>query len=200
MPYPPTPTNTWDITQPPDTQLLSQGALDLRNVHVDVMQRMAQLSGTLANRPAPETVNATWGGSGFGLTYFATDTKQIFQWTGAAWVELGYSLPSVGVGVFSPSVTGDYIPIWRAPFACTATSVKALCVGGTSVVYTIGNMAHGDIVTGITVNASSSAADYTDAGALATTGFLVGDRVGVKIVTVNGGVNSFSVQVNFTRP
>jgi hypothetical protein len=52
------------------------------------MQRLSLLSGTLANRPTPETVNATWGGAGFGLLYFSTDTSQIFQWNGAAWTDI----------------------------------------------------------------------------------------------------------------
>jgi hypothetical protein len=88
MPFPPTFDHVWDLTQPPDTQLLNQGALDFRSLKDDVMQRMSLLSGTLANRPVPETVNATWGGVGFGLIYFASDTGQIFQWNGAVWTDL----------------------------------------------------------------------------------------------------------------
>src|SRR6266436_677857 len=87
MPFPPTFTNVWDITFPPDTQLANLLGQDLRNFRQDVMQRMSLLSGTLANRPTPEVVNATWGGVGFGLLYFSTDTGQIFQWNGAAWVD-----------------------------------------------------------------------------------------------------------------
>lgn len=88
MPFPPTFTNVWDTTFPPDTQLANLLGQDLRNLRVDVMQRLSLLSGTLANRPTPETVNATWGGAGFGLLYFSTDTSQIFQWGGAAWVDI----------------------------------------------------------------------------------------------------------------
>lgn len=90
MPFPPTPTNVWDLTQPPDTQLLNQGALDFRSLKNDVMQRMSLLSGTIANRPTPETANAIWGGIGFGLIYFATDTGKMYQWSGAgpAWVDI----------------------------------------------------------------------------------------------------------------
>lgn len=93
MPFPPAFTDTWDITSPPDTQLLNQGALDFRNLKLDVMQRFSLLSGIFANRPTPETVNATWGGVGFGLLYFSTDTSQIFQWSGAgpAWVDISAS-------------------------------------------------------------------------------------------------------------
>jgi hypothetical protein len=55
------------------------------------MQRLSLLSGTLANRPTPEVVNATWGGVGFGLLYFSTDTGQVFQWNGAAWADISPS-------------------------------------------------------------------------------------------------------------
>lgn len=85
MPFPPTFTDVWDITQPPDTQFANLLGADLRNLKLDIMQRLSLLSGTLANRPTPETVNATWGGSGFGLLYFATDVQLIYQWTGGGW-------------------------------------------------------------------------------------------------------------------
>lgn len=88
MAFPPVFDNVWDITQPPDTQLANLLGQDLRSLKDDVMQRMSLLSGTLANRPTPEAVNATWGGAGFGLTYIATDTKQLFQWNGGAWVDI----------------------------------------------------------------------------------------------------------------
>jgi hypothetical protein len=52
------------------------------------MQRMSLLSGVFANRPTPEIVNAIWGGVGYGLIYLSTDTSQIFQWNGAAWVDI----------------------------------------------------------------------------------------------------------------
>jgi hypothetical protein len=100
MPFPPTFDNVWDITQPPDTQLANLLGQDIRNLKDDIMQRMSLLSGVLANRPTPETVNATWGGSGFGLLFFATDTGQVFQWNGVNWVAIsisGLRLSDVGV-------------------------------------------------------------------------------------------------------
>lgn len=99
MPFPPTFDDVWDITQPPDTQLANLLGQDIRNLKDDIMQRMSLLSGTFANRPTPETVNATWGGVGFGLLYFSTDTKQIFQWNGAAWVDISASFVGGGFKV-----------------------------------------------------------------------------------------------------
>ncbi len=86
-------TNVWDVTTPPDTQPANQLGLDLRNLKTDVMQRMSALSGLAANIPAPETINANWTG----LIYIATDTKQLFQWSGAAWVDISSALSGSGL-------------------------------------------------------------------------------------------------------
>ena len=94
MPFPPTFTNVYDTTFPPDTQAANLLGQDLRNFRTDVMQRMSLLSGTFANRPTPEIVNATWGGVCYGLLYFSTDTGQIFQWNGAAWVDISQNFRS----------------------------------------------------------------------------------------------------------
>lgn len=88
MAFPPVPDHVWDVTTPLDTQLANLLGQDIRNLKDDVMQRLSLLSGTIANIPAPETVNATWGGAGFGLLYFATDTGQIFQWSGVFWTDV----------------------------------------------------------------------------------------------------------------
>src|SRR5882762_9182701 len=110
MPFPPAFTNVWDTTFPPDTQAANLLGQDLRNFRTDVMQRMSLLSGTFANRPTPETVNATWGGAGYGLLYFSTDTGQIFQWNGAAWTDTTSSFQAIKV-VFRDNIahvhTGD---------------------------------------------------------------------------------------------
>lgn len=104
MPFPPTPDHVWDITTPADTQPANQGGADFRALKDDVMQRLSLLSGTFANRPTPETVNATWGGAGFGLLYFTTDTGVIYQWNGSAWAAVNFS----GVNLLaSASLTGQ---------------------------------------------------------------------------------------------
>jgi hypothetical protein len=114
MPFPPVFTNVWDTTFPPDTQLANLLGQDLRQVRTDVMQRLSLLSGTFANRPAPEILNATWGGVGFGLLYFATDTSQIFQWNGAAWIDVSNSIRGAffkdnAAHVHTGTVTDDVI-------------------------------------------------------------------------------------------
>jgi hypothetical protein len=88
MPFPPNFDRTWDISAPVDTSAANLLGQVIRNLKDDIMQRMSLLSGKLTNRPTPETVNAVWGGAGFGLIYFSTDTAQLFQWNGVAWVEI----------------------------------------------------------------------------------------------------------------
>lgn len=90
--FPPNFTDVWDVTQPPDTQLANLLGQDIRNLKLDIMQRLSLLSGLYANLPTPETVNASWGGAGYGLLYFATDTNQILQWNGTSWVDVTASI------------------------------------------------------------------------------------------------------------
>lgn len=92
MPFPPDLTNAWDNTFPPDTQLANLLGQDLRSFRVDTQQRLSLLSGKLANRPS--NMDAVFGGAEYGILFFATDTGQIFQWTGAvpAWVDVTTNL------------------------------------------------------------------------------------------------------------
>ncbi len=106
-------TNPWDVTIPPDTQPANQLGLDIRNLKTDVMERVSALSGTFANRPAPEIVNANWTG----LLYFALDTSQVFQWSGAAWVEVTTSIGSSGANI------KDYDDYTVKNFAAVAPAV-----------------------------------------------------------------------------
>src|SRR6266581_7027210 len=92
MAFPPFFDHAWDLTQPPDTQAANLLGLDIRNLKDDVMQRLSILSGTVANRPNLENTNgALWGGVGFGVLFFATDTSQVFQWNGNAWLDVTVS-------------------------------------------------------------------------------------------------------------
>lgn len=100
MPFPPDLTNAWDNTFPPDTQLANLLGSDLRQLRVDTQQRLSLLAGTLANRPS--NMDNVFGGVGYGVVYFATDTNQVFQWTGAvpAWVDITsmFAAPAGGLG------------------------------------------------------------------------------------------------------
>jgi hypothetical protein len=88
-------TNVYDVTFPPDTQLANLLGSDLRNLALNVQQRMAAISGIQANQPnlAGDAQPTNWTG----LLYFATDTSRIFQWSGSAWVDI---TSSIGFGRF----------------------------------------------------------------------------------------------------
>lgn len=121
MAFPPSFTNSWDNTFPPDTQAANQLGLDLRNFRVDTQQKFTSLSGTLANRPI--NMEAVFGGSnvngGFGIIYLATDTSQIFQWNGATWVDITSVMVggriSNGVAVVTNGANQDGIVLTAIP-------------------------------------------------------------------------------------
>jgi len=135
MPFPPTFTDVWDTTQPPDTQPANQLGLDIRNLKTDIMQRMSLLSGLLSNRPTPETVNATWGGSGYGLIYIATDTNQIYQWNGSAWVTIasGLVIKNFIDSTLHTPVSG----------VLSTVTIPGGTIGVGSIIEVIGSISHG---------------------------------------------------------
>ena len=98
-------TDVWDVTAPLDTQAANQGAADFRATKLDIMQRVASFgAGLLANRPTPEVTSGTANWTG--VMYWATDTKQVFMWTGAAWVDISASLPSNAGAAIALATTG----------------------------------------------------------------------------------------------
>lgn len=102
-------TNQWDVTQPPDTQLANLLGQDIRNLKLDIQQRLV-LSGLNANKPPLNTdaQPANWTG----LLFFATDTGHIWQWSGAAWVDITNSFiePAVVTYFNALATTGVSIP------------------------------------------------------------------------------------------
>lgn len=117
-------TNVWDTTQPPDTQLANLLGQDIRNLKVDVMQRMSYISGTLLNRPTPETVNAIWGSpSAFGILYFASDTLQVFQWDGANWNQVFFNI-NLQKMVDPATYTASSFPITTSGVSIPAYAVR----------------------------------------------------------------------------
>jgi len=76
-------TNTWDNSQPPDSQAANQLGLDLRTFRVDAQERTAYVSGLDANKPA------NWEAGFAGVLYHASDTGIIYQWSGVGWTQVG---------------------------------------------------------------------------------------------------------------
>ena len=110
------PTNVFDNTFPPDTQLANLLGQDIRTFKLDIQERMALISGTLAGRwnPGADTQPAKWTG----LLYFATDTQQLFQWSGAAWVQI----PFTGGVIAAFNLTGQNAAIASTLFYAVPAS------------------------------------------------------------------------------
>lgn len=79
-------TNVFDITQPPDTQLANQLGLDLRNLALNIQQRMAVISGLSTGMPdfAADAQPANWNG----VLFFATDNGHIYQFNNPNWTDI----------------------------------------------------------------------------------------------------------------
>lgn len=90
-------TNVWDDTFPADTALVSQGAANLRQLRVDIQQRMAAISGADAAKPnfSADAQPNNW----LGILYFATDTGRIYRFNPpATWLDVTSSFGGGGGG------------------------------------------------------------------------------------------------------
>lgn len=199
MAFPPAFDRTFDETFPPDTQLANLLGQDLRNLKTDIRERMALLSGTLANRPS--NMDAAFGGVGYGRIYISTDTNQVFQWNGAAWVDISSTIglqriPTVGGTLIFPGAASTPV-VWRAPYACTVTNVRGIRNGGTGAHINANNAGAALLA----VNLSLVAADvWADGGAVQNTAVLAGNAIQLNFVDFAGGPNYVSIQVDLTRP
>ena len=99
-------TDTWDVTYPPDTQTANLLGQDLRNLRLDIQQRMGAISGLSTAMPTfgADAQPANWTG----LLFFATDTGQVFQWSGTAWVDVTSSLIPISK-LFSDLTTASIV-------------------------------------------------------------------------------------------
>ena len=83
-------TNVYDVTFPADTQLANLLGQDSRSLALNVQQRMAAISGLSSAMPnfAGDAQPTNWTG----LLFFATDNGHVYQFNGAAWVDITTSL------------------------------------------------------------------------------------------------------------
>lgn len=87
--------------------------------------------------------------------------------------------------------------IWKAPFACTVTNVEAYFDAGTNIVVNARNGASTFLAANLTV---SSAATWTDGGAVQNTAIAANDTIEVNLVSTSGAVTKATIQVRLTRP
>ena len=85
-------TNIFDNTKPLDTQAANLLGQDLRNLEVNIQQRMAAISGLDAAKPpfGADAQPLAWTG----ILFFAIDTGIIYQWSGSGWVIVTSSILS----------------------------------------------------------------------------------------------------------
>ena len=114
-----------------------------------------------------------------GSIYFRSDSLQVRLDDGTSYYNLSKNqIFSKGGVVLSP--TPQTIVIWRAPFPCTVTAVKAYLL-------------HSDL-------AISSTATWQDGGPLAKTAVSAGDSIAIRVVSVSGSPNYLAIQVELTQP
>ena len=95
--------------------------------------------------------------------------------------------------------TGANLIAWRAPYACTVSSVWGYFVGGTGAA-TINARKNGS-----SNHLASSLEMYTrdqwnSGGAVQNTSYTVGDKLEIMVVGVTGLPTQVAVQVDFTKP
>ena len=98
-------TDVWDVLQPQDSQLANLLGQDIRNLKLDIQQRMGVISGTLATRwdPSTDAQPANWAG----VLYFTTDTNQVFRWSGSAWLDVTFAIAALPVVVAKQTITNQ---------------------------------------------------------------------------------------------
>jgi hypothetical protein len=191
----------WNNSFPPDTQFANLLGQDLRDLSLNTMQRIASISGLLADRPTPEATGLTVDWTG--VLYFTTDTNQIFRWSGAAWVDItsaivgGTTILTLG-GPFIFPIAAVGAVIWRAPFACTVTNVRGYRTAGTGATVNAVKVGVGDL---LAADLSLPAADvWVDGGAVQNSSFAIGDALALSVRSVAGTPDFVSIQVELTKP
>src|SRR5271166_2705970 len=114
-------TNLYDDTFPADTELANLIGANLRQVRLDVQQRMAAISGLDAAKPnfGADTQPANWNG----ILFFATDTGKVYQFNNPAWTDVTSSL-----------LTGRTLPIVAATPAANTTNYASPVIFATTEV------------------------------------------------------------------
>jgi len=108
-------------------------------------------------------------------------------------------------GVFSVGALLEGAPpsnglrmVWRAPFNCTVTNVRAHLDAGTNIVINARrNQASNFLASDLT---DSTLNVWQDGGAVQNTAIAAGDDIEVNLVSTSGAVTKANIQVDLTRP
>lgn len=104
---------------------------------------------------------------------------------------------SKGGSVLDPAGARN-ITVWRAPYACTVTNVRAFRKSGTgATINARRNATSNHLSSALSV---SSADTWTDGGSVQNTAYAIGDSLEIMVVSITGVVTELDIQVDFTRP
>lgn len=104
-------------------------------------------------------------------------------------------IESKGGVILDPSGARDVV-VWRAPFACTATAVRAYTTGGTSAnVNARKNGTSALLASDLTANAGT----WTSNTTLQNASFVAGDSLEIRLISLSGSPTAVAIQVECTR-
>lgn len=94
--------------------------------------------------------------------------------------------------------TGSYfLPLWRAPFACTVTGVHGYIISGTNAVINARKNATDLLISNMTISPTGA---WVSSGIIQNSTFAAGDTLSANIVSVLNFPTSVTIQVDFRRP
>jgi len=135
-----------------------------------------------------------------GQLCYDQQTDKHYRWDGSAWNEFGAGGGAFSVGSLltgAPPTNANYM-VWRAPYACTVTNVRAHFDAGTSVTV---NARLNQTSTFLSSNFTHSTANaWGDGGAVQNTAIAIGDDIEVMLIGTSGAVTKVNIQVDLTRP
>jgi hypothetical protein len=102
---------------------------------------------------------------------------------------------TVGGVVLDPAGARD-MTMWRAPFACTVTNVRARRRGGTGASVNARKNTSALLASNLSV---ATADTWTDGGAVQNQSFALGDELELRVISITGAVTELSFVVEFTR-
>lgn len=87
--------------------------------------------------------------------------------------------------------------VWRAPFACTVTAVKAIREGGTGMTINARkNAASNHLASALSLTSGST---WMDGGSVQNTSYAAGDYLQIMVVSITGTPTEAAIQVEFVR-
>jgi hypothetical protein len=104
---------------------------------------------------------------------------------------------AVGVLLEGAPPANGFRMVWRAPFACTVTNVRAHFDAGTSITVNARRNQASDFLAADFTHSTANA--WGDGGAVQNTAIAAGDDIEIELVATVGAVTKANIQVDLTR-